>query len=186
MSTPTGTGNGGALFCRGARGVTFKAATLSILSCDMSRNRATSSGGAIFSQVILWCAIRQGGTHCKDGSECSSWNGSAFSFTNTPFLREDTLLYPDSAELTHSTSKISDDGRGWPIMSTGDEKPGVLSDYDRYSGYYGCPSGSLDRCLNLCSANARLPQHDPTTAQAAGQPTTFSSCVRVCRAFCKW
>lgn len=188
MSTPTGTGNGGALFCRGARGGDVQGGcTLSILSCDMSRNRATSSGGAIFSQGDLVVRDSTGWNNtARMGQSARVGMGSAFSFTNTPFLREDTLLYPDSAELTHSTSKISDDGRGWPIMSTGDEKPGVLSDYDRYSGYYGCPSGSLDRCLNLCSANARLPQHDPTTAQAAGQPTTFSSCVRVCRAFCKW
>ena len=188
MSSPTGTGNGGAFLCRGARGGDVAGGcTLSILRCDISRNSATSSGGAIYSLGDLVVRDSTGWNNtARMGPSARVGMAGAFTFTNTPFLREDTLLYPDSAELTHATSSISDDGRGWPIMSTGDEKPGILSDYDKYSGYYGCPSGSLDRCLALCSANARLPQNDPTTARAAGQPTTFTSCVRVCRTFCKW
>ena len=188
MSTPTGTGSGGALYCRGTRGNDPQGGcTLTVLRCDLSRNSATSSGGAIYSvgDVVVRDSTGWNNT-ARMGPSARVGMGGEFQFTNTPFLHNDELIYPDSAEFSHATSVISDDGRGWPIMSTGDDKPGVLSEYDKYSGYYGCPSGSLDRCLELCSANPRLPQNDPTTHDAAIQPDTFMGCVRVCRTFCKW
>ena len=42
--------------------------------------------------------------------------------------------YPESAEMTHASSVLSDDGRGWPIMSTGDSRPEDVSVYNKYSG----------------------------------------------------
>jgi hypothetical protein len=120
------------------------------------------------------------------GSSARMAMGSEFTFTNTPFLRNDELLYPPSAEMTHSSSILSDDSRGWPIMSTGDSKPNEVSEYNKYSGGHGCPSGSLDRCLQLCASNPSLPQNDYSTQAVFISPNIFQDCVLTCRTFCTW
>ena len=114
MSTPTGTGNGGALFCRGARGGDVQGGcTLSILSCDMSRNRATSSGGAIFSQGDLVCAIRQGGTTLQGWVRVLELEWSVTVYKHAFFARGHFAI----SRLCRAHSfDIKDFGR-WPRMA---------------------------------------------------------------------
>ena len=58
---------------------------------------------------------------------------------------------------------------------------------DVNTGGYGCPSGNLDRCLNLCAHNPSLPQNDVSTQTAyVVQPKLFNDCVVTCRTFCSW
>jgi len=57
-----------------------------------------------------------------------------FRFSTTQQQMVGSGRYPESAEMTHASSVLSDDGRGWPIMSTGDSRPEDVSVYNKYSG----------------------------------------------------
>jgi hypothetical protein len=62
-----------------------------------------------------------------------------------------------------------------------------LSNGDGTTGGYGCPSGNLDRCLNLCAHNPSVPQNDASTQAAyVVEPKLFNDCVVTCRTFCSW
>ena len=236
ISTPTGTGSGGAVTIRENGG------TGTFLRNEMSFNYASTNGGALFNgggDVVVRDSWGLNNT-ARFGASARMTMSASFVFTNSPFLRDDEvrdrnnffpppfisrlfpavsfavsllfpccllisffliihfllsisisllllqLLYPESAEVTHATSSITDDGRGWPIMSTGDNRPNVKSVYNHYSGGFGCPSGSLDRCLRLCAQNPTVPQNNPSTFSAFRQPALFADCVGTCRAFCTW
>ena len=89
--------------------------------------------GFFFGRVIFFWRTKM----AKIFSDFSIFSLSFFFFFRFSTTQQQMVWsgrYPESAEMTHASSVLSDDGRGWPIMSTGDSRPEDVSVYNKYSG----------------------------------------------------